>query len=59
MVFFKYSLAPNMFDVEVVPGAGGLEANMFADELFQFYLGYTADLGFTTNIQGTQGDLKA
>lgn len=54
-----YILAPNMFDVEVVPGAGGLEANMFADELFQFYLGYTADLGFTTDIQGTQGDLNA
>jgi len=33
--------------IEVVPGAGGLEANMFAEEIFNMYLAYVAHLGCT------------
>jgi len=33
--------------IEVVPGAGGLEANMFAEEIFLMYVKYVTELGFT------------
>jgi len=31
--------------IEVVPGAGGQEASLFAEEIFNFYLGYCATQG--------------
>jgi len=33
--------------IEVVPGAGGLEANMFAEEIFNMYLAYVTYQGFS------------
>lgn len=35
---------------QVVPGAGGLEANMFAEELFNMYIKYVAEIGFSPEI---------
>lgn len=31
--------------IEVIPGAGGQEASLFAEELFDFYLGYCESMG--------------
>jgi len=36
--------------LEVVAGAGGLEAAVFADELLQLYLGYAQYLGYQTQL---------
>ena len=30
----------------MVPGAGGVEASLFAEEIFNLYLEYTRNLGF-------------
>ena len=31
---------------QVIPGAGGVEASLFAEEIFNLYLQYTQNLGF-------------
>jgi len=36
--------------LEVLPGAGGQEASVFALEVFSLYTGYAADQGFSVNI---------
>ena len=33
--------------IEVVPGVGGLEACMFAEEIFNLYIKYMTNLGFS------------
>jgi len=37
--------------VEVVPGAGGQEASLFAEEIFHLYLAYTRSLGFQVEVE--------
>jgi len=37
--------------VEVVPGAGGQEASIFAEEIFNLYVGYTQSLGFQVEVR--------
>jgi len=37
--------------VEVVPGAGGVEASLFAEEIFNLYLEYTRNLGFEVEVR--------
>ena len=37
--------------LEVVPGAGGTEASLFAEEIFNLYLEYTRSLGFQVEIR--------
>jgi len=36
--------------IEVVPGAGGQEASMFAEEIFNFYLGYCESQGCQVEV---------
>merc|ERR1719187_1270158 len=36
--------------LEVVPGAGGLEASMFAEEIFNMYLNYINEVGFQVDV---------
>jgi len=48
-------IPPEQFDkqnaiMEVVPGAGGLEATMFAEEIFHMYLNYVQSLGCEVEI---------
>ncbi len=48
-------LRPQGFDddaaiVEVVPGAGGAEAGIFALEIFNMYVGYMQSLGFDVDV---------
>jgi len=37
--------------VEVIPGAGGIEASLFAEEIFNLYLEYTQNLGFQVEVR--------
>jgi len=37
--------------VEVIPGAGGQEASLFAEEIFNLYLEYTQNLGFQVEVR--------
>merc|ERR1719347_1084087 len=37
--------------VEVIPGAGGVEASLFAEEIFNLYLEYTKNLGFEVEVR--------
>jgi len=37
--------------VEVIPGAGGQEASLFAEEIFNLYLEYTQSLGFQVEVR--------
>ena len=39
--------------LEVMPGAGGMEASIFAKEIFSLYTGYAASLGFSVDVTGT------
>jgi len=36
--------------LEVMPGAGGMEASVFAREIFSLYTGYAASLGFSVDV---------
>ena len=52
---------PERFDgedavIEVVPGAGGQEAALFAEEIFNLYLAFTRSLGFQVH-SGCDGHL--
>ena len=38
--------------LEVMPGAGGMEASVFAREIFSLYTGYAASLGFSVDVTG-------
>ena len=37
---------PTSSVTQVIPGAGGQEASLFAEEIFNLYLEYTQNLGF-------------
>ena len=39
---------------QVVPGAGGQEASMFAEELFYMYLGCATEIGFNYEVTEVQ-----
>lgn len=40
----------NSASLEVIPGAGGMEASMFAEEIFDFYCNYNLSLGHDVEV---------